>query len=120
EAADHHEVVGIVADARYDLRQPAAPTIYFPLRTSGTIHVRVPGDPSRLAARLRQEISAGDPLFRVSSIGLESTVVDQTLLREGLSIALPLAALFTAAALSAILPAVRAARVDPVIALRYE
>jgi hypothetical protein len=206
-----HVVIGIVSDARYDLRLAAAPTIYFPLRAGGTIHVRAAGDPSALAVRLREDIHATDPLFRVSSVTSQSAVVDQTLLRERLlatlasffgsvglvlvvvglygvlsysvvhrtreigirlalgarrlgiirtvladiagavfvgvacglaggwylsrfvqallfevtpqellSIGLPLGMLLLAAAFSAILPALRATRVEPVIALRYE
>ncbi|HWJ55410.1 MAG TPA: ADOP family duplicated permease, partial [Vicinamibacterales bacterium] len=88
DGSGRHEIVGVAADARYDLRRPAAPTIYFPLRTSGTLHVRVAGDPSALAARLRDEIRAADPLFRVSSIVLQSEVVDRTLVRERLLAAL--------------------------------
>jgi hypothetical protein len=65
DTADRSEVVGVVADTRYDLRQPAAPTIYIllPLRSNGTIHVRVAGDSAALAPRLREEIRAGSPLF---------------------------------------------------------
>ena len=76
----------MVADTRYDLRKPAAPTIYIPLRlrTNGTLHVRVAGDPAALAARLREEIRAANPLFRVTSITSQSALVDRTLLRERL------------------------------------
>jgi predicted permease len=207
------EVVGVVANARYDLRKPAAPTVYIPLRLqgTGTIHVRVAGDPAALGARLREEVRAANPLFRVTTVTPQSAVVDQTLLRERLlallsgffaavglvlaavglygvlsysvvqrtreigirvalgarqlgvirtvltdvggavivgagcglagglylsrfveallfevtpldfwSVMLPLATLLLTASVAAILPAVRAARVDPVIALRYE
>jgi putative ABC transport system permease protein len=86
DTADRSEVVGVVADTRYDLRQPAAPTIYIllPLRANGTIHVRVAGDPAALAPRLREEIRAGSPLFRVTSVTSQSAAVSQTLLRERL------------------------------------
>lgn len=208
-----HEVVGVVADARYDLREPPAPTIYIPLRLGalGTIHVRGSGDLTALASRLRDEIRAASPVFRVTSVRPQSAAVDQTMLRERLlallsgffaltglvlvilglygvlsysvvqrtreigirvalgarqvgvvravmagtgaavllgaagglagalylsrfvesllfevtpldfwSLALPLGMLLLAAALAAMLPALRVARVDPVIALRYE
>jgi len=86
DQAAQYEVIGVVADARYDLREPAAPTLYIllPLRTNGTLHVRVAGDPMALASRLRQEIRAANPLFRVTSVRPQSAAVDQTLLRERL------------------------------------
>ena len=44
-----NEVVGVVADVRYDLRKPPAPTIYIllPLQSFRTLHVRVAGDARR-------------------------------------------------------------------------
>lgn len=80
------EIVGVAADTRYDLRKPAAPTIYIPLRLrgTGTLHVRVAGDPAVVAARLREEIRAAAPLFRVVSVTLQAAAVEQTLIRERL------------------------------------
>ena len=208
-----HEVVGVVGDTRYDLRKPAAPAIYIPLplRTTGTVHVRVAGDPAPFAARLREEVHAAGPSLRVTSVDSQAALVNRTLLRERLlallsgffalvglvlaavglygvlsyavvqrtreigirvalgarqirvirtvltdvggaalvgavcglagalylsrfvkallfeitpfdfwSLALPLLMFLLAALLAAMLPALRAARVDPVIALRYE
>lgn len=86
DTAAQHEIVGVVADTRYDLREPAAPTLYIllSLRTNGTVHVRVAGDPAALAPRLREEIRAANPLFRVSAVRRQSAAVDETLLRERL------------------------------------
>jgi putative ABC transport system permease protein len=80
------EIVGVAADTRYDLRKPAAPTIYIPLRLrgTGTLHVRVAGDPAVVGARLREEIRAAAPLFRVVSVTLQAAAVEQTLIRERL------------------------------------
>jgi predicted permease len=81
-----HEIVGVVRDARYDLRKPAAPTIYIPLtlRNAGTLHVRVAGDPSSVAPRLREEIRAASPLFRVTGVTTQAAAVERTLIRERL------------------------------------
>ncbi len=81
-----HEVIGLVADTKYDLRKPAAPAIYIPLRlrSNGTVHARVSGDPAALAARLREEVRAANPLFRVTTVTSQATLVDRTLVRERL------------------------------------
>jgi predicted permease len=81
-----HQIVGLVADARYDLRKPAAPTIYIPLplRMSGTVHVRVAGNPAALGSRLREEVRAANPNVRVTSMTSQAALVDRTLLRERL------------------------------------
>jgi hypothetical protein len=81
-----YEIVGVVADTRHDLRKPADTTINvpIPLRSSGTIHVRVAGDVQASTAMLRREVNAATPLLRATSITPQSTVVAQTLLRERL------------------------------------
>jgi hypothetical protein len=86
DGSSSHEVIGIVADARYDLRTPPAPTIYVlvPIRTLGTLHVRVIGDVRAIASRLRDEVRAATPLFRVTSVTPLITMVDRTLVRERL------------------------------------
>ena len=83
---DVHEVVGVVADTRYDLRKPTAPTIYIPLttRANSTVHVRIAGNPTTLMARLREEVRTANPMFRVTSIRSQAAAVEQTLLRERL------------------------------------
>jgi putative ABC transport system permease protein len=81
-----HEVVGVVADARYDLRKPPAPTIYslIPLYSFSTLHVRVAGDATTIAARLREEVRAATPLLRVTSVTSQAAMVNRTLVRERL------------------------------------
>lgn len=81
-----HEVVGVVADTRYDLREPTAPTIFIPLRlrNTGTVHVRVGGDPTALASRFRAEVRAANSMFRVTSVRSQAEDLNQTLLRERL------------------------------------
>jgi predicted permease len=81
-----HEVIGVVADARYDLRRPPAPTIYIlvPIRDLGTLHVRVAGDARAIADRLREEVRAATPLLRVTSVTPLTAMVNRTLVRERL------------------------------------
>ena len=81
-----HEVVGVVADARYDLRKTPAPTIYvlIPLYGHDTLHVRVAGDANRIAARLREEVHAATPLLRVTSVTSQAAMVNRTVVRERL------------------------------------
>lgn len=80
------EVIGVAADSRHSLRDAPAPTLYFPmpLRANGTLHVRVAGDAAALTARLREEIRAADPLFRVTRVSTQTAEIRRTLLRERL------------------------------------
>jgi len=86
KSAGLHQVVGVTADTKYDLRRPVAPTIYIPLmlRSNGTLHVRVAGDPAAIVARLRGEVRVTIPPLRVTSITSQAAAVGRTLLRERL------------------------------------
>jgi predicted permease len=81
-----NEVVGVVADVRYDLRKPPVPTIYIllPLSSFRTLHVRVAGDAGPIAARLREEVRATAPLLRVTSVTSQAAMVERTVMRERL------------------------------------
>jgi putative ABC transport system permease protein len=80
------EIVGVVRDAKFNnLREGTQPTVYEPMRgVQGTIEVRTAGDPLALASTLRQEIQRVDPTLQVSGVMLQSTRIDNTLLRERL------------------------------------
>jgi predicted permease len=81
-----HEIVGIAADTKYDLRRPPAPIIYIPLAERGTntvlIRAAVPAD--TLVPKLREAVRSANPLFRVASARTQASVVAQTLLRDRL------------------------------------
>jgi putative ABC transport system permease protein len=83
-----HEILGVVADTRYDLRKPAAPIIYIPLtkRSVGTLHVRIANARAvdALLGRLREDVRAANPLLRVTTIRSQSEVTGRTLVRERL------------------------------------
>ena len=90
--AAHHEVVGVVADTKIrpaqDGRRPRSTSC------SGSRHrhrarARRAATRRALAARLRDEIRAAHPLFRVTTVTSQSAAVDQTLLRERLLALLP-------------------------------
>ena len=81
-----NEVVGVVADVRYDLREPPAPVIYMllPLHSFQTLHIRVAGDAPTIAARVREEVHAATPLLRVTSVSSQADVVNREMVRERL------------------------------------
>jgi predicted permease len=81
-----NEVLGVVADVRYDLRKPPAPTIYMllPLDSFRSLQIRVAGDAETIVARLREEVRAATPLLRVTSVTSQAALVDRTVVRERL------------------------------------
>jgi putative ABC transport system permease protein len=84
-ATVRQEIVGVVADAKYNnVREPAPPTVYVPLRGFRSLQVRAAGEPPALVNRLRQAIEAVHPSLRVTDVQRQSTLVDNTLLRERL------------------------------------
>jgi predicted permease len=86
DANGGHVIIGVVADARYDLRKPAAPTIYIPLRprSLGVVHVRVAGDPVARGPQIREAIRATNGPLRITAITSQAEAVSRTLMRERL------------------------------------
>jgi predicted permease len=81
------QIVGLVADAKYnDLREPAPPTVYVPLRglNRKTLEVRSALDSAALAEQMRAEMARVHPAIRMSSISDQSTLIADTLLKERL------------------------------------
>jgi predicted permease len=80
------EVVGVVQDAKYNnLREPYSPTVYEPLRTvNGTMEVRTASSPLAIASALRTEIRKFNPELHLSDMKLQSTRIENSLLRERL------------------------------------
>ena len=73
-------------DARYALRKAAGADDIKPdpLHSFSTLHVRVAGDATTIAARLREEVRAATPLLRVTSVTSQAAMVNRTLVRERL------------------------------------
>jgi predicted permease len=80
------EIVGLVHDAKYDeIRGAPPPTIYVPLGRQGSATLAVrSADVERIATPLRQEILRVDPSVRVSRVTLQSTLIDNLLVRDRL------------------------------------
>ena len=79
------EIVGIVQDAKYaSVRQAAPPTVYLPQLTPGwtAVQLRTKAEPAAVAARLRQELPRIHPSLRIVDVTLQSTLVDNALVRE--------------------------------------
>jgi predicted permease len=84
------EIVGLVRDAKYEeIRETPAPTIYVPLyvplqgQGDAVLTVRA-ADAGRIAPLLRQEILRADPSVRVSRVTLQTTLIDNLLVRDRL------------------------------------
>src|SRR5207302_9478024 len=82
------EIVGLVRDAKYvEIRETPSPTIYVPLRAQGdgdaVLTVRA-ADAGRIAPLLRQEILRADPSVKVSRVTLQTTLIDNLLVRDRL------------------------------------
>lgn len=80
------EVVGVVADVRYDLRKPPAPAIYIllPLNGFDILHVRVTGDATAIGSRLRDEVRSVSPPIDAVSVTSQSAIVNRSVVRERL------------------------------------
>ncbi len=80
------EIVGVVQDAKYNnLREANSPTIYGPWsQPDGVMEVRTAGDPLRVTATIRQAINQSSAGLRVQNVTLQSTRINNTLLRERL------------------------------------
>ena len=79
------EVIGVARDAKYtNLREPAPPTVYEPYRpeTAAVIQVRTRLDMGSLLASLRAEVPRAHAAFRLADVTMQSTLVDNHLVRD--------------------------------------
>jgi predicted permease len=79
------EIVGVAADAKYtNIREAAPPTVYDPYRPEGAavIQVRTRLDTAALTAMVRRELARIDPALQLTGITLQSTLIDNTLVRD--------------------------------------
>jgi predicted permease len=79
------DIIGVARDAKYtSLREPAPPTVYDPYRPgpASMVQIRTRLDAGALAATLRDEVPRARAGFRLSDVILQSTLVDNTLVRD--------------------------------------
>jgi putative ABC transport system permease protein len=79
------EVIGVVRDAKYSsVREAAPPTVYLPQWSPGwgALQIRSSLDYAAVAALLREELPRAHPAFRVVDMTLQSTLVNNVLVRE--------------------------------------
>ena len=80
-------IVGLVRDVHYDsVREPAPPTYYIPLNQTpvSKMAVRVQGDPVRVIPMVRDAVRAFGHSLRPTELTLQSTLVNDALIRERL------------------------------------
>ena len=79
------DIIGVVRDAKYTgLREPAPPTVYDPYRPGAAVvvQIRTRHDVGALAAILRDELARAGTEFRLGDVTLQSTLVDNALVRD--------------------------------------
>ncbi len=81
------EIVGLAQDAKYtDLRADAPPTVYLPLRgrREAVLQLRTGLRPEAVAPFVRAEAARSTPALVVTEFTLQSTLVDNAMLKERL------------------------------------
>jgi predicted permease len=79
------DIVGVAKDAKYtSIREVAPPTVYDPYRPqdAAVVQVRTRLDLSSLVAMLREELPRAGPAFRVADVTLQSTLVENHIVRD--------------------------------------
>lgn len=79
------DIAGIAVDAKYrSARDAALPTVYafYRPQSGASLQLRTHLEPGTLAAWLRDELPRVHPAFRMTGITLQSTLVDNTLVKE--------------------------------------
>jgi putative ABC transport system permease protein len=79
------DIIGVARDAKYtSLREPAPPTVYDPYRPedAAVIQVRTRLDAAALTPTLRQELARTHPALRLTGVTLQSTLIDNHLVRD--------------------------------------
>ena len=79
------QIVGVVGDAKYDDLKTTPPSVYVPMRgINGTMQIRSTLEPAALVAPLRDELRRVHPAITIVGVTEQSTLVDNTLLKERL------------------------------------
>ncbi len=79
------DIIGIAGDAKYtSVREVTPATVYDPLRpdSSAAIQVRTQLEPEALAALVRDVLPRVHAAFRLTDVTLQSTLIDNTLVRD--------------------------------------
>jgi predicted permease len=79
------QIVGVVGDAKYDDLKTTPPSVYVPMRgINGTMQIRSTLEPGALVSALRDELRRVHPAIAIGGVTEQSTLVDNTLLKERL------------------------------------